>query len=431
MSIAAVMSLVVTATAAGGDAGAASVRAAVGAVAPVRAAVHRWTAPPDLEALAARLNDDATVQLGRRAGWTVLSATEIALMVAHHKDRHDVLACEADEACLAQLAALADADKMLTGRLDRLGGGLLLTLGWSDAPLAGRGQGEAVFAESERELVAQLPGALDRLVGGPGPARTATASVPLGSRVAVIELAPYDARAELAESLAPLLALELKRLGFDVISRDEIRTLLHYETERQVLARTSDPAALAEMGGALGVEYLVAGGVGRLGDRHVIHLKLMEVAGARVTARVAETFQGPELVVAQALRFAAATLVGAPVSGHGVLEVVAHAEGVAEIDREARGLLPARFEALPAGRHRLWVGADGYLELEHDVYVEAGGTVLVRPALIAIETRWYERWWVWGAIGAAAVAGGVAIVAASTGSTPPGSAIPELVVLGR
>ena len=44
---------------------------------------------------------------------------------------------------------------------------------------------------------------------------------------------------------------------------------------------TSDTSCLVEIGGALGVDYLVSGSVGKLGDAFVIILKLMDVHEAK------------------------------------------------------------------------------------------------------------------------------------------------------
>ena len=81
---------------------------------------------------------------------------------------------------------------------------------------------------------------------------------PEGTKAAVIDLTPHGVRPEVAKNLTELLSLELKTFkGLEVISRDEIKTMLRFAAEKQALGCQDDTECLVEIGGALGVDYLI------------------------------------------------------------------------------------------------------------------------------------------------------------------------------
>jgi TolB-like protein len=74
---------------------------------------------------------------------------------------------------------------------------------------------------------------------------------------------------------------------FDVVGSADISSLLGLEKQKQLLQCGEDSSCLAELGGALGVDYLLSGSVGLLGTRLRISLSLQNVKRARVVARQA------------------------------------------------------------------------------------------------------------------------------------------------
>ena len=81
----------------------------------------------------------------------------------------------------------------------------------------------------------------------------------------------------------------------EVISTAEMKTLVDIEASKQ--ASGCDPVAgnacLAEIAGALGAEYVVAGNAGKLGDVVVVNLALLRAAKAEAIART--SVQAPSL----------------------------------------------------------------------------------------------------------------------------------------
>lgn len=74
---------------------------------------------------------------------------------------------------------------------------------------------------------------------------------------------------------------------YDVVGSADIASLLGLEKQRQLLQCGEDSSCLAELGGALGVDYLLSGSVGLLGSRLRISLSIQNVKRARVVARQA------------------------------------------------------------------------------------------------------------------------------------------------
>ncbi|HUJ24629.1 MAG TPA: hypothetical protein VLW85_01320 [Myxococcales bacterium] len=77
----------------------------------------------------------------------------------------------------------------------------------------------------------------------------------------MLDLQARGVDAALAQSGGTLIASELDKLEvFKVISREDIRNMLSFEKDKQSLGCEADQACLAEIGGALGVEYIATVG---------------------------------------------------------------------------------------------------------------------------------------------------------------------------
>src|SRR5207249_4712795 len=84
-------------------------------------------------------------------------------------------------------------------------------------------------------------------------------------KIAVLDLQARGVDAGLVQSAGTLIASELNKLEvFKVISREDIRNMLSFEKDKQNLGCEADQACLAEIGGALGVEYIIAGSLAKI-----------------------------------------------------------------------------------------------------------------------------------------------------------------------
>ncbi|MBI3180127.1 MAG: hypothetical protein HYZ27_10725, partial [Deltaproteobacteria bacterium] len=303
---------------------------------PSRLVVLQIRAPNELHEVAARLTDEIVLHLATRPTLRVLSQAELALVLAHEKDQLDLGGCSADPTtCFAGLGGAAEAERVLDTHLGRIGEMYWVTLTCWDTKRGAPDRGESAAADGIAELTTQTLDAVDRLFGDHQEASAAfRLSAPEAKKAAVLNLGSAQVSPELADNLTQLLALELRRAGgMSVISREEIKTMLDYEAQKQIILCTNDVSCLVEIGNALGVDYLVTGAVGKMDDIWMIHLKLIDVDAIEVVHRVSESYRGPERQLSQALRLAVAELLGRVPAGAGRLELLTDVEdGAVVID---------------------------------------------------------------------------------------------------
>lgn len=73
-----------------------------------------------------------------------------------------------------------------------------------------------------------------------------------------------------------------------VVTRDDLIAVLDVEEQKQLLGCESDSACLTELGGALGVDRVVHGSVGRIGASFVVNLALVDPSVGRAVGSVNE-----------------------------------------------------------------------------------------------------------------------------------------------
>jgi TolB-like protein len=94
------------------------------------------------------------------------------------------------------------------------------------------------------------------------------------------------------DALGDLLATEIGQLGgFRVIGKADIRAALRFE-EHRLLLGCQDDTCISEIGGALGVQWILYGNVSQFGGSFLLNLKLMDVAITRVLARLSQRLEG-------------------------------------------------------------------------------------------------------------------------------------------
>jgi hypothetical protein len=129
-------------------------------------------------------------------------------------------------------------------------------------------------------------------------------------RLAFIELAAGPGVAkEVAQTAGELAVVALSETGkFDVIARSDVKAMLGYEAQAQLLG-CGEASCMMDLGGALGAAFLVSGSLGKLGDDLQIVLNLIDVNRKSVGRRVAQSASG-ESALPQALREAVGKLTG-------------------------------------------------------------------------------------------------------------------------
>lgn len=90
---------------------------------------------------------------------------------------------------------------------------------------------------------------------------------------------------EVAQAAAEVLVAALSDTGkFDVITKADIKAMLGYEAQAQLLG-CGEASCMVDLGGALGAAWLVTGSLGRLGGQLQLSLSLIDTNRASVARR--------------------------------------------------------------------------------------------------------------------------------------------------
>src|SRR5206468_10972750 len=129
-------------------------------------------------------------------------------------------------------------------------------------------------------------------------------------RLAFLDLNPgADVSKEVAQSAGELLVVALSETGkFDVITRSDVKAILGYESQAQLLG-CGEASCMVDLGGALGAAYLVSGSLSKLGGQLQLVLSLIDVLKSSVGRRIALPVAG-ESSLPQAAREAVQKLTG-------------------------------------------------------------------------------------------------------------------------
>jgi len=192
-------------------------------------------------------------------------------------------------------------------------------------------------------------------------------------KIAVLDLQARGVDATLVQSAGTLIASELNKLEvFKVISREDIRNMLSFEKDKQSLGCEADQACLAEIGGALGVEYIIAGSLAKIGDTTVLSLTLNNTKTSTVENRLSENVAGKGDELIKAISRNAQALVSKILKGReGFLVLtVAESGAVVKIDGQIKGTTPVKGRmTLTWGPHLLEVEKTGFVSYSEDISV--------------------------------------------------------------
>jgi hypothetical protein len=254
-----------------------------------------------------------------------------------------------------------------------------------------------------------------------GPALAADAK----PRLAVLDFAANGASKELTSAASSAAANEIDRLGvFRIITADAIRDMLAFEKQRQMMG-CADSGCIAEIGGALGVDYIISGKVTRIAaaaglpETFNIDMTLSNVKKGQREGSVVEAGKSEGEILGKVGR-AAQKLVARILAGRAGSLVISAAEAgaVVKIDEQVRGTTPLQGQiSLPSGPHLLVVEKQGFVSYQKDVQIEPGKLVEERATLVPspdfikdYESRQGKlRFGAWASTGAAVAGVAVAI----------------------
>lgn len=367
--------------------------------------------PPAVAAQATNLIAEG---LAHNGALKVMTLQELADVASHEKTKA-ILGCDTDEACIAEVTRSAQADVVVRTSAGRVGGEMTVSLSLIEPARAFVRARETASVERVEDVPARARDlAVALLGGGSGAVRFALPDGEARS-FAVLDLAAAGVDASVAKNLTQLLATEIKRVeGATVLGRDDVNAMIQLEKDKTTLGCGDDAQCLAELGGALGVERLVVGTVGKLADSYVISLRLISTRRVAVENRITESYRGPEGELLRAVRHAGRRLLGIEASDAGVLATSANVEGARVVlDGVELGALPLKpVEGLAPGRHAVRVSAEHHIDFVGDVYVNPGESTALYIELERTPDAWYESGMFWTATAAVSA---VALGAAAAG----------------
>jgi hypothetical protein len=257
-------------------------------------------------------------------------------------------------------------------------------------------------------------------VAQPGaPASEVAPEQAITQKIAVWRIDALGMEADLVEQLEALFRMELSRLASKPMPARR-------DLERQVPADlrdcTGEDKCLAAIGKKLGVEVMVTGSVGALGDNYILNIKAVDVASATQLRRITtDPLRGEPDELIESIRVAAYRLL-APSQLYGSVMVLSDLVGAeVKLDGKPAGRtpLPGPLPKLTLGTHDLEVTAAGYSAFREkvDVRFQKQTRVVVRlvtadgqdnaPVLVTrSRSPWYSRWYtIAGVVVGAAVVG--------------------------
>jgi hypothetical protein len=187
------------------------------------------------------------------------------------------------------------------------------------------------------------------------------AANPTPRKIAVMDLEGAGTVGALAQAASLVLPTEIRgRLpGAQVISSGEIKSMLGLEKTRQALG-CEDEGCMAEIGGALGVDELISGKIGKVGRTIVIELRRTDVRASKTVSSAVRTVRGEEDAVITGLQEMAGELYPGTVSG-----------AIKSVEQRREGWEPGFL----AGKPGAWIGAGV------GVVLVIGGGVMLKGAL--------------------------------------------------
>ena len=206
--------------------------------------------------------------------------------------------------------------------------------------------------------------------------------------IAVMDLVGRGVDEAAASALTTEVGNTLNELRvFRVITREDIKRLLQLEQTRARCTGRVDAACMAEIGGALGVDYLVYGEISRLGGTYSLSLVMLNTAKAQATNRVNRKVTDTGRLLAETERAAKQLVQPLLRNKRGFLVIDVREPGAKiSVDGRLVGVspLPGRLP-LTMGAHELLVEKEGFLAWARTVDVAPNQAAVEQVALVPSE----------------------------------------------
>ncbi|MBI5526673.1 MAG: hypothetical protein HY897_10105 [Deltaproteobacteria bacterium] len=120
----------------------------------------------------------------------------------------------------------------------------------------------------------------------------APAAKPAAAQIAFFQFDAQGVEQKVANIVTDMFLHEVSKMrGAKVIGSREIDAMLGYEQKKQ-MAGCTDTSCMVAIGGALGVDKILMGSVGKLGTSYTLSLKLVDVRAASIESDYAKRIKG-------------------------------------------------------------------------------------------------------------------------------------------
>ncbi len=114
------------------------------------------------------------------------------------------------------------------------------------------------------------------------------------TKIAVVPVGASESDQQMGVLITDIITTEAgKRTDLKVIGSNELKNLVSFE-QQKALAGCSADSCLAEVGAALGVDAILSGSLGKLGETYVLNLTLMDTHKAQPLSRSTEKASKPD-----------------------------------------------------------------------------------------------------------------------------------------
>ena len=222
------------------------------------------------------------------------------------------------------------------------------------------------------------------------------------TKIASLEIMPFDVDKAVTETISQVIALKLGEYKqFQVISKTEIKAMLGYEYEKKTIGCEEDISCLAEIGGAMGVEYIVTGTLGKMEETYVLNLMMIKITDATVNNRVSVSWKGESSGLVELISPYIKFLIEKEKSStyKGKIDILVNKPMANVIvDNKQLGKSPLKKQIeLSIGKHSVHITKNGYIDFTKDIVIKKDISSILsvslkdKPKILP----WYKKWWIW------------------------------------
>lgn len=345
---------------------------------------------------------------------TVVTQEDIQQQVAA-EDLKKVLNCEDDEDCRARIEKLTDADLLVSGDLGRIGREFSLALSVQNSATGVPLNKVAKIGNSLQEFKDRMPQIVGELFRSPD-VKVEEFVLPYkeGIQIGIFDIKPTGVEKDTVDNLAQILAAELAKVrGAQIVSPEDIAASIGAARFNEIVTGKCTDECFAKLAGALNVDYLIVGQVGKVDAPFIVSLRLIDQKNSpgRVVRRETVMFHGPVEELKRAVRTVGRQVLGIKAEGEGRLTFTGPVTGAKiEVGGSEVGEIPVQLaDPFPAGQlNNLRIRKDGYLDWRSDVFVQPGEENTVWVKLKEAPKSIFEQWWFWALVGVGVAGGAVA-----------------------